>query len=378
MKNIKNFIFIILITVLFFGMKDHVYAEETCNSPNCCEYYVDQTGIFGMYGSTYVKITTTSPSYSSATATVTRMSDVDKKATIKNWSKENGSDMTGKDYYISNGKCPDKILISFKGMDKASYDIYFYNQDATKNKLIDNMSSSYTSMTVELKRELSSEEQEQQEQGEDAYFQNLANTLEETRNQFNELKCTELETYNEKASDYNLENAAECLRLKTALQGQVSSAKNEMNQSENTNTSGYNNLQNQVEQAEQEIEKATNNRETAHSDRDTLTGEALDGDIMGDQGDTNLTCEDVISDGLRDVINQILTYMSIAIVVLLIVLGTIDFTKAVAASDQDAIKKAQGTFVKRIIIAVIFFFLPILVNLVLGFINSTWSTCGFR
>ena len=118
--------------------------------------------------------------------------------------------------------------------------------------------------------------------------------------------------------------------------------------------------------------------EQSDGDRDTLTGEALDGDIMGDQGDTSLTCEDVISDGLRDVINQILTYMSIAIVVLLIVLGTIDFTKAVAASDQDAIKKAQGTFVKRIIIAVIFFFLPILVNLVLGFINSTWSTCGFR
>ena len=118
--------------------------------------------------------------------------------------------------------------------------------------------------------------------------------------------------------------------------------------------------------------------EQSDGDRDTLTGEALDGDIMGDQSDTSLTCEDVISDGLRDVINQILTYMSIAIVVLLIVLGTIDFTKAVAASDQDAIKKAQGTFVKRIIIAVIFFFLPILVNLVLGFINSTWSTCGFR
>ena len=46
----------------------------------------------------------------------------------------------------------------------------------------------------------------------------------------------------------------------------------------------------------------------------------------------------------------------------MIVLGTLDFIKAAAADDQDALKKNLNVFVRRCIAAVIVFIAPSLLN----------------
>ena len=56
--------------------------------------------------------------------------------------------------------------------------------------------------------------------------------------------------------------------------------------------------------------------------------------------------------------------MKYAAIVLLFVLSIIDFAKATASSSDDALKKALKTTVKRLIIAVIIFLLPILIKFV--------------
>lgn len=71
---------------------------------------------------------------------------------------------------------------------------------------------------------------------------------------------------------------------------------------------------------------------------------------------------------------KVLKYIAI---VMLLVFTVLDFTKAVASSDNDSLKKALQKAIKRIIICVVIFFLPILINFVLellGIVDS--GTCG--
>jgi hypothetical protein len=50
------------------------------------------------------------------------------------------------------------------------------------------------------------------------------------------------------------------------------------------------------------------------------------------------------------------------------------------ASKEDEMKKAQKTFIKRVIIGVAFFFIPALVNILMWLANIVWNgmypTCG--
>lgn len=68
--------------------------------------------------------------------------------------------------------------------------------------------------------------------------------------------------------------------------------------------------------------------------------------------------------------------LQIAIPIALIVLGTIDIGKAVIAGDEKKMKEAQKPFVKRIIAAVIVFCIPLLVNIIIGFVSTDeWWSC---
>lgn len=85
-----------------------------------------------------------------------------------------------------------------------------------------------------------------------------------------------------------------------------------------------------------------------------------------------ITCDDLISDALRTKILSYINIVRIAIPVMLIGFGIFDFTKAIF-SGNDEMKKAQTKFLKRIFIAVLFFFVPVIVNLILHLANEVWS-----
>lgn len=59
--------------------------------------------------------------------------------------------------------------------------------------------------------------------------------------------------------------------------------------------------------------------------------------------------------------------------VLVIILSILDFIKALAAQSDDEMKKAQGRFVKRLVVAALLFLIPLIINFALktfGFYNS--------
>lgn len=77
---------------------------------------------------------------------------------------------------------------------------------------------------------------------------------------------------------------------------------------------------------------------------------------------------------LRPVISflkAILAIIQWGIPILLIIMGSIDLGKAVMASDDKEIKGATSKLIKRAIAAVAVFFIPLLVNLLIGMVGDS-------
>lgn len=84
-------------------------------------------------------------------------------------------------------------------------------------------------------------------------------------------------------------------------------------------------------------------------------------------------CENVVGAGgipgkLAYIISLIVTLIQVVVPILLIVWGMLDLGKAVMAQKDDEIKKGQQTFVKRLIAAIIVFFIIVIVKLVIGLV----------
>ena len=73
--------------------------------------------------------------------------------------------------------------------------------------------------------------------------------------------------------------------------------------------------------------------------------------------------------GLWQLIGRILWIFLIAIPILVIIFGSIDLGKAVVASKDDEIKKAAKSLGMRLIAAVIIWFIPMLVDAVIGLVD---------
>lgn len=104
------------------------------------------------------------------------------------------------------------------------------------------------------------------------------------------------------------------------------------------------------------------------------------GDIFNS---SEFDCESLIGEEMIAFINKGMNIIKLVVPIIVIGLGVVDIAKAVFASNDDDMKKAQKTFFKRLIIAVIIFFSPILVNFIIditneaaGFFNS--GTCGVK
>lgn len=95
------------------------------------------------------------------------------------------------------------------------------------------------------------------------------------------------------------------------------------------------------------------------------------------------SCEDLFkgAEDLLDMIKSIITIVKIAIPLILIVTGTMDFAQAIFSSNEDGIKKAQGKFTKRVIMAVVIFLIPSVLKVLLSIAHSIWpvvdaTLCG--
>lgn len=76
------------------------------------------------------------------------------------------------------------------------------------------------------------------------------------------------------------------------------------------------------------------------------------------------------SANIWQVVGYVLLVFKIVIPILVIILGMIDLGKAVVASKDDEIKKGIKSLMWRAIAAVIIFFIPTLVSLIMGLVTN--------
>ena len=134
----------------------------------------------------------------------------------------------------------------------------------------------------------------------------------------------------------------------------------------------------------EKIESKSNKVETIETNRKATVQASQQ--LTIDMKFTKITissCEDLFkgADDLLDLIKSVITVVKIAIPLILIVTGTMDFAQAIFASNEDGIKKAQSKFTRRVIIAVVIFLIPSILKALLSIAHSVWpivdaTLCG--
>lgn len=81
-------------------------------------------------------------------------------------------------------------------------------------------------------------------------------------------------------------------------------------------------------------------------------------------------------DKIIPIIGKVFNLIQIFIPIILIIIGSVDLGKAVISSDEKAIKESQGMLIKRVIAAVLVFFVSAIVSIVMGLIDeSNYKAC---
>ena len=95
--------------------------------------------------------------------------------------------------------------------------------------------------------------------------------------------------------------------------------------------------------------------------------------------DNRNKCSSIIDEDLKNLLKKILMIFYLVGPILVVIFGSLDFTKAVVASDEKVMKKAREAFVKRLIALLLLLLSPEIVNLLVGLINedSIKNTNGY-
>lgn len=122
-----------------------------------------------------------------------------------------------------------------------------------------------------------------------------------------------------------------------------------------------------------ESQETTENGEVSEEGITRLPLKDLIYELFGDDN-PEVTCESIFEDNsLKELLIGIKNVMFIFVPIILLGLGSLDFAKSVFAGDENAIKKAQQTFIKRLIIALAIFLIPSLLKLILTIAHTIWE-----
>lgn len=77
---------------------------------------------------------------------------------------------------------------------------------------------------------------------------------------------------------------------------------------------------------------------------------------------------------IPELTSTVVTIIYIAIPVILVLLGSIDLFKGIAAGKEDEMKKGQKMFVKRLVTAAIVFFVVVIIKFVISLVADTNTT----
>lgn len=89
--------------------------------------------------------------------------------------------------------------------------------------------------------------------------------------------------------------------------------------------------------------------------------------------DNSILCSGKVGDFIKEIFHLV----KFAVPILIIVLGMIDFIKAMTAQNNDDIKKAFNKLIKRIIIGICIFILPTIIDFLLKLMEINSEMCGW-
>jgi len=82
------------------------------------------------------------------------------------------------------------------------------------------------------------------------------------------------------------------------------------------------------------------------------------------------SCTGILDPELVDIINEIFNWVKIIVPILLIVLSVVDYSKAVLSAEKDELQQTTKKLTKRIVIAIIIFFVPTIIHLFVNIYNN--------
>lgn len=90
----------------------------------------------------------------------------------------------------------------------------------------------------------------------------------------------------------------------------------------------------------------------------------------------NQNCVSVLGKELQDLLNEVFTWIQIAVPCIVFALCSVDMAQAVISQEEKNVKAAQAKAIKRLIIGVAIFFTPTLINIILLLAGAATGTCG--
>ncbi len=84
----------------------------------------------------------------------------------------------------------------------------------------------------------------------------------------------------------------------------------------------------------------------------------------------------VIEGQLIDIVSTVIFIIQVVVPIFLVIFGMLDLGKAVMAQKEDEIKKGQQTFMKRVVAAILVFFVVMITKLVVNLVASSSDEDG--
>lgn len=109
----------------------------------------------------------------------------------------------------------------------------------------------------------------------------------------------------------------------------------------------------------------------------------IDGDVKATDNDTtiktsDLDCNGIFKGRLGQFLMETWKLLKFAVPILIIGFAIVDFIKAMSSHDDSEVKKAANKLVKRLVIGVLFFVLPTLIEFILGLADIEFGVCGIK
>lgn len=88
-------------------------------------------------------------------------------------------------------------------------------------------------------------------------------------------------------------------------------------------------------------------------------------------------CEGALGD-TADLLREIFGYVRIGSIILLIVLSAIDYIKAITSAEEGALKASNSSFIKRLIVTIAIFIVPVIIQFILAIVQLEQGLCGLE